>query len=119
MALILDSLYDALKAAGASEEQARAAARDVAGYDNRSNKIERDTALLKWMLGVAIAVLLGLFWMQWNGLDRLATLDARVTSLKTGLARLDDGLGQLTGRLTAIEDHLAGIESSIGTPGSP
>jgi hypothetical protein len=35
MALILDSLYDALKAAGAPEEQARAAVRDVAGYDNR------------------------------------------------------------------------------------
>jgi hypothetical protein len=47
MALILDSLYDALKAAGAPEEQARATARDVAGYDNRLNRVERDLGIVK------------------------------------------------------------------------
>jgi hypothetical protein len=119
MALILDSLYDALKAAGAPEEQARAAARDVAGYDNRLNRIERDAALLKWMVGVAIGILLGLFWMQWHGLDRLAALDARVTSVETGLARVENGLGQIASRLTGVEDRLTRIEGSFGTPRSP
>jgi hypothetical protein len=78
MALILDSLYDALKAAGASEEKARAAARDVAGHHNRLHRMERDLALLKWMVGAAIAIQIGLFWMQWHSLDRLAALDARM-----------------------------------------
>jgi hypothetical protein len=84
MALILDSLYDALKSAGATEEQARAAARDVAGYDNRLNKIERDMNLLKWMVGVVIAVQLGSFWMQWQVVDRLAVIDARLTAIDAG-----------------------------------
>ena len=87
MALILNSLYDELKAAGAPEEQARAAARDLAGYDNRLKRIERDMALLKWMVGFAIAILLGLFWMQWQSLDRLAALDVRVASLEKVLSR--------------------------------
>jgi len=82
MALILDSLYDALKAAGASEEQARAAARDVAGYDNRLNRMERDINLLKWMVGAVIAVQLGTFWMQWQVVDRLAGIEARLASIQ-------------------------------------
>jgi hypothetical protein len=83
MALILDSLYDALKAAGASEEQARAAARDVAGYDNRVNRIERDANLLKWMVGVVIAVQLGTFWMQWQVVDRLSGIEARLSAIES------------------------------------
>jgi hypothetical protein len=116
MALLLDSLCDALKAAGAPEEQARAAARDVAGYDNRLNRIERDMALLKWMVGFAIAILLGLFWMQWQSLDLLAALDARVASLETGLAQAEDRLGQIESRLTAVDDRLIGIEDRFDTP---
>ena len=81
MALILDSLYDALKAAGAPEDQARAAARDVAGYDNRLNRIGRDANLLKWMVGVVIAVQLGTFWMQWQVVDRLSGIEARLTAI--------------------------------------
>jgi hypothetical protein len=82
MALILDSLYDALKQAGAPEEQARAAARDVAGYDNRLNRIGRDISLLKRMVGVVIAVQLGTFWMQWQTVDRLAAIEARVAAVE-------------------------------------
>jgi hypothetical protein len=82
MALLLDSLYDALKAAGAPEEQARAAARDVAGYDNRLNRVERDLGILKWMVGVVIAMQLGTFWMQWQVVDRLASIEARLTTLE-------------------------------------
>ena len=93
MALILDSLYDALKSAGASEEQARTAARDVAAYDNRLNRIERDLTLLKWMVGAGIAVQLGTFWMQWQVVDRLANVESRLTSVESRLggveARLD------------------------------
>jgi hypothetical protein len=118
MALILDSLYDALKAAGAPEEQARAATRDVAGYDNRLNRIERDMALLKWMVGFVIALMLGLFWMQWQTLDQLAALQARVLNLETGLARVEDRLGNMETLLTGVEDRLTAIEGSFGTPRS-
>jgi hypothetical protein len=92
MALILDSLYDALKSAGASEEQARTAARDVAAYDNRLNRIERDLTLLKWMVGAVIAVQLGTFWMQWQVVDRLAGIDARITAITPSAARIRSSL---------------------------
>ena len=92
MALILDSLYDALKAAGASEEQARTAARDVAAYDNRLNRIERDLTLLKWMVGAVIAVQLGTFWMQWQVVDRLAGIDARITAIAPSAAGMRSSL---------------------------
>ena len=84
MALILDSPYDALKAAGASEEQARTAARDVAAYE--LNRIERDLTLLKWMVGAVIAVQLGTFWMQWQVVERLAGIDARITAIAPSTA---------------------------------
>ena len=102
----MDSLYDALKAAGASEEQARAAAREFADYDNRLNRIERDTNLLKWMVGAVIAVQLGTFWMQWQTLDRLVALDARVANLETSFAQVEGRLGQVESRLTGVEDRL-------------
>ena len=106
MALILESLYDALKAAGASEEQARAAARDAAGHHNRLNRMERDLALLKWMVGAAIAIQIGLFWMQWHSLDRLAALDARMGNLEMRLAQVDDRLGRIGTRLTGVENRI-------------
>jgi len=116
MALILDSLYDALKAAGAPEEQARAAARDVADDDNRLNRIERDTSLLKWMVGVVIALLIGVFWMQWQVLDRLASLDARVGNLETRMTSVEERLGRVEDRIAGVESRLEAIEGRLASP---
>jgi hypothetical protein len=55
MAVMLSRTYDALLAAGAPEDKARAAAEELAGYESRFVKIETDLAVLKWMLGVVIA----------------------------------------------------------------
>ena len=52
---MLSRTYDALIAAGAPEDKARAAAEELAGYESRSAKIETDLAVLKWMLGVVLA----------------------------------------------------------------
>lgn len=65
MALMMSSLYDALRAAGAGDESARKAAEEVAAYDSRFAKAESDLNLLKWMVGfniaLSVAVLLKLF----------------------------------------------------------
>ena len=58
MALIVEEVYEAMKEAGASEEKARAAARVMAGYEPRFQKIETDLAVLKWMCGVNIGLTL-------------------------------------------------------------
>ena len=62
MAVMLSKTYDAFIAAGAPEEKARAAAEELAAYENRFAKIEQDPAVLKadmtalkWMLGVTLA----------------------------------------------------------------
>ena len=61
MSTMIAELYDALKDAGASEEKARAAAKTMADYDSRFNKIDQDLSLikaeitiLKWMLGFLV-----------------------------------------------------------------
>lgn len=56
-------VYDAFKSAGASEEKAQAAAKAIADYDNRFNKVEADLggikgelSALKMMVGIVIAL---------------------------------------------------------------
>jgi hypothetical protein len=55
MAVMLSKTYDALVAAGAPEDKARAAAEELAGYESRFVKIETVLAVIKRMLGVVIA----------------------------------------------------------------
>jgi hypothetical protein len=60
MAVMLSKTYDALIAAGTPEEKARAAAEELAAYENRFAKIETDLAVLKLMVGVNLAASLSL-----------------------------------------------------------
>ena len=60
MAVMVSKTYDALVAAGAPEDKARAAAEELAGYESRFAKIETDLAVLKWMVGVNLASSLSL-----------------------------------------------------------
>jgi hypothetical protein len=55
MAVMLSKTYDALVAAGAPEDKARAAAEELAGYESRFVEIETDLPVIKWMMGVVIA----------------------------------------------------------------
>jgi hypothetical protein len=60
MAVMLSKTYDALIAAGAPDDKARAAAEELAAYESRFSKIETDLAVLKWMMGVNLAASLSL-----------------------------------------------------------
>ena len=55
MAMMMTELYDALIAAGAPEEKARAAAERVADYKTRFSGIESDLKLLKWTVAFILA----------------------------------------------------------------
>jgi hypothetical protein len=55
MSTMVVEVYDALKEAGASDENARAAAQTLANYDNRFSKIEADLLGLKWVVGFILA----------------------------------------------------------------
>lgn len=62
MALMLGALHQALIGAGASDDEARKAAEEVAGFENRLAKVEADLTLLKWMVGTVIVLCLGILW---------------------------------------------------------
>ena len=55
MTAIMMELYDALREAGASEDKSRSAAKAIADYDSRFNRVEADLMVLKWMVGAILA----------------------------------------------------------------
>jgi hypothetical protein len=89
MALMLGRLYDALRAANVPDDKARDAAEEVANYEGeigklrvetgnlrlemseRLNRVEGELRLHRWMIGFLIAVVLGVFALQWQILLRL------------------------------------------------
>jgi hypothetical protein len=58
MALRLGALYDALRQAQVSENAAKNAAEEVAGYENRIANVEGRLTLLTWMVGTNIGLTL-------------------------------------------------------------
>lgn len=69
MALMVGSLYDALKSAGVDDEKARRAAEEVAGYDSQIGQLDRKVTildgrvnLLQWMVGTNIALTIAILW---------------------------------------------------------
>jgi hypothetical protein len=86
---MLGQLYDALRAGNVPDEQARAAAEEVANHRGELTKfrgeageffremgeclgrVESDLRVLRWMTGFLIALTLGTFALQWQILLRL------------------------------------------------
>ena len=58
MAVMMGNLYAALVEAGASEPEARKAAEEVAGFENRLASLEGKLNLLTWMVGFNIGLTL-------------------------------------------------------------
>jgi hypothetical protein len=59
MPLMLSKTYEALKSAqGISDDQAREAAEEIASYEQRLTRIERDLSVLKWMIGANLGLTL-------------------------------------------------------------
>jgi hypothetical protein len=79
MAIMLGSLYKAL--IEPTEEHARHAAEEVAGYDSRLAAIDTKLAVLQALVGVAITLLLGVLWMAVRLSGDLAGVTATVTAI--------------------------------------
>ena len=56
MAIMMASLYDALRSAGAGDDIARRAAEEAAAYESRFAKIEGELGVLQWMGGFDLAL---------------------------------------------------------------
>ncbi len=60
MTTMISEIYDAFISAGADEDKARKAAEAVAEHEKRFDHIDRELAVLKWMMGVMIAGIVSL-----------------------------------------------------------
>ena len=60
MSMMMGNLYEALVEGGASSENARKAAEEVADYQKQLSDIRTDLALVKALLGVAVTGILAL-----------------------------------------------------------
>ncbi len=67
MSTIIKEIYDAFREAGVSEEKSTSAAKAVADYEHRFNKIDSDLMVLKWMVGLVIVVNILPMLIKWLG----------------------------------------------------
>jgi hypothetical protein len=95
--------------ANVPEDEARAAAEEVATYE----QVKSDTYLLKWMVGVLIAIVLGVFWMQWPTIARMAEVQGGLSGVQTGLANVQGQLLDVKGQLTGVEGHAGNVENRL------
>ena len=56
MAVMMGSLYSALVKAGAGEDDAKKAAEEVAGFENRLASLDARVLVLTWMVGFNLAM---------------------------------------------------------------
>lgn len=63
---MLSRVYRAFLEAGAAESTAREAAEELASYENRFAGIDRDLAVLKWMLGAVLAIAVTILFKVWS-----------------------------------------------------
>jgi hypothetical protein len=68
MAIMLEKLYDALRAADVPDDKARAAAVEGADYENRLAGMEARLTMLTWIVGIHFAVTLAGFGLMLNQL---------------------------------------------------
>lgn len=87
MALELGALREALLHPG-NPELAKAAAEEVAGYENRLTAIENRLGILVANTALLTVLALGVFWMTWNLHASIATLQATLTALAADVARV-------------------------------
>lgn len=84
MAMQLGALRDALIDAGASDDNAREAAEEAAGYDSRLAAIDTRFALLAWMAGANVGLTLlplGSLLAIWPKLGALAGQLAQIARI--------------------------------------
>jgi hypothetical protein len=102
MALMPSRLYDALRSANVPKDKAREAAEEVATYEQVT-----EPHLCSQVDGRALgAIVLGVFWLQWQTVIRISDLQG--------------GLGEIDSRLANVDGRSGGMGNPLRTtPSSP
>jgi phage shock protein A len=106
---MLSRLCDALRLANVPEDKAREAAEEVATYE----QVKSDTYLLKWMVGVLIAIVLGVFWMQWQTVARMGELQGGLSGVQASLTNVQSQLLEMDGQFSGVESRLGNVENRL------
>jgi hypothetical protein len=97
VALQLGALRDALLAANVSQEQANAAAEEVAGYENRLTRL---TTLVRVAIGILVVVLASQagLWLLFrhNIWSEYGMLWAQIAQVSTQITRLSEQVDQVS-----------------------
>jgi hypothetical protein len=67
---VIAEVYDALKEAGASEENARKAAETIADCDNEFSEIKTELKVHRWILGVVTTIGVANLFLSFQILSR-------------------------------------------------
>lgn len=102
MTLMLAKLYDALRASGAPDEKALAAAEEVAGYEREIGSLRTEARVGQGLTGVLIVVGLAALWQLFAMRGEVGELRAGLTDVREGLAEARGGLEELHGEVAAL-----------------
>jgi hypothetical protein len=62
MSMMISEVYEAFIAAGTPEDKAKGAAEAIANYESRFNKLDKETVLIKWMVGFNLAFTMAIIY---------------------------------------------------------
>jgi phage shock protein A len=92
MAITLAKTYHALKAAAAPEDDAIAAAEELADYQNKLSSIDHELVVLG---------------------GRIDTVETRISAVETRISAVENRLGIVETRLVAVEGRLAEVAGKM------
>lgn len=105
---------------GAAQARRLAHALAAISDDKRLKDVEVRLGVLSWIVGLQLAVTMGVLWLvvsiaaQVARLDeRVAGVEDRVTGVEQRLTVVEERVGAVEQRLTAVEQALGGIDAKL------
>lgn len=107
MALMLAKTYAAFKAAGVDEDQAQAAAEELASFEGRFNSLESGIFHID---GKATAIEATVSVIE----GKVSGIEGRITTLETRVTGLENRVGALEARVAAVEAKISVLLWAVG-----
>ncbi|HVB15990.1 MAG TPA: hypothetical protein VNF04_05630 [Stellaceae bacterium] len=92
MALMLSKTYAAFKAAGVDDDQAQAAAEELAAFEARFGSMENSVLHMD---------------------DKMTAIEGRITGIEGRMAGIEGKIAGIEGKIAGIDGKIAGIEGKI------
>jgi hypothetical protein len=114
--VVLSSVYDALREAGASDAKARQAAEDVASYDATISGLRTEVRVVQALGGVIVVLMAAILWQLVTLSSSMARLDERMAGFDQRMTAVEGRLVQIERRLDEVDQRLGAIEQRPPAP---